>query len=116
MSKYRYNIYDDVREYVKENFGEDITDEDIDKMSRDDVLRYWLEWNGIIGYTSYILNIVDSSETYSKRDVINAINDYIEVLKHDVKRDSDGVEDGTINFVLNNVINSLTEIVSDLNK
>lgn len=58
MSKYRHNIYEDVIEYYKENFGEDITREDVDKMERKEVLRYWLEWNGILGYTYDILDIL----------------------------------------------------------
>lgn len=58
MNKYRTSVYDDVIEYYKENFGEDITREDVDKMERKEVLRYWLEWNGILGYTYDILDIL----------------------------------------------------------
>ena len=56
--KYRMSIYSDVIDYFKENYGEDITKEQIDKMPNKDVLDYYLQWNGIIGYTYDIISIM----------------------------------------------------------
>lgn len=58
--KYRYNIYEDVKEFFKENYDQDITNEDIDKMSNHDVLDYYLSWNGIRGYTGTIIGIMEA--------------------------------------------------------
>lgn len=60
MSKYRYNIYRDVKDFFKENYDEDIDNERIDKMSKRDVLDYYLQWNGIIGWTGDIVNIMEA--------------------------------------------------------
>lgn len=58
MDKYAFNIYRDVKEWFEENDGRIVSDEEIDKMPRECVLDYYLQWNGIIGYTSDILNIM----------------------------------------------------------
>lgn len=60
MSKYRYNIYQDVKEFFKENYDDEITSKDIDEMPKDKVLKYYLEWNGIFGYTNDIVNIMEA--------------------------------------------------------
>ena len=49
------------------------------------------------------------SELYSKQDLLNALNEYIEVLKHDLKIESDR----QIKQMLKNTIISLEEIVSN---
>lgn len=108
--KYRASVYDDVIDYYKENLYTDITKDDVDKMERKDVLRYWLEWNGIIGYDYYILDILGNDEClYTKQDLIKAINAYADVLRGDMARE----KDETIKDVLNNVAYSLNQIVKD---
>ena len=110
MSKYRYYIYQDIKEFFKENYGEDIDNERIDKMSKRDVLDYYLQWNGIIGYTSDIVNIVEANEDlYTKQNVIDNLKHYIDVLKMDVK----GEQDDKCKQILNNVIHSLNDIVEN---
>lgn len=59
MNKYRQSVYQDVIEFIQENEGRTIQEKDVDKMPREQVLDYWLEWNGIIGYTWKILEILD---------------------------------------------------------
>lgn len=111
MKKYRHNVYEDVIEYYKENFYEDITEDDVDKMERDDVLKYWLEWNGIIGYTYDIVNIIEANEDlYSKKDLINSLNAYIDVLKHD----ENSAHSEEVKQVLRNVAYSISEIIENL--
>ena len=56
--KYRASIYSDVKEYFEENYGEKISQEQIDAMPRKDVLDYYLQWNGIFGYTHDIIGIL----------------------------------------------------------
>ena len=57
--KYRASVYDDVKDFFKENYDQEITNDDVDNMSRSEVLSHWLNWNGIIGYTRTILDILD---------------------------------------------------------
>ena len=59
-NKYRFHIYKDVKEWFLENDGREITDEEIDDMSKRDVLEYYLQWNGIFGYTSDIVSIMEA--------------------------------------------------------
>lgn len=56
--KYFREVYDDVKEYHLENHGEHLTDEDINKMPRTQVLCDYLSWNGIYGYNSTIIDIL----------------------------------------------------------
>lgn len=110
MGKYRHNIYEDVIEYYKENFYEDIDEDDVDKMERDDVLKYWLEWNGIIGYTYDIVNIIEANEDlYTKQNVIDNLKDYIDVLKMDASKE----QNYKCKCILNNVIRSLNDIAEN---
>ena len=110
--KYRQAIYNDVIEYFKENFGDDIDQEQVDKMSNKDVLDYYLQWNGIIGYTGDIACIMQAhDELYTKQDVMNELIAYIGVLKHDIN----GEQDKVVKHILNNVIYSLNEIVNNFN-
>lgn len=47
---------------------------------------------------------------YSKQDILNAINAYVEVLEHDKKVETQE----TAKTILRNVIYSLKQIVNDL--
>jgi len=44
---------------ILEDLKENYTKEQINRMSPTKFLNAWLEWEGIIGYTASILNIVD---------------------------------------------------------
>ena len=39
---------------------EDFTDDEIDKKTNRALLNHWLEWNGIIGYTGTIINVIEN--------------------------------------------------------
>lgn len=56
--KYSSSIYDSVQDYYRENFNEELSREEIDRMDRGDVLEAYLYWEGIIGYTSIIKKIM----------------------------------------------------------
>lgn len=57
--KYSTRIYNIVKEHAEWNGYGIITDSDIDKLTRKEVLRRFLEWEGILGYTETILSILD---------------------------------------------------------
>ena len=50
------NIRRDVKEFTDEN---DIFIEDYNKLTTEDILKYYLGWNGIIGYTNDIKEICE---------------------------------------------------------
>ena len=50
-------ILDDLRKYYTPDTEANFI-EQINSMSRGDVLKSWLEWQGIIGYTDSIINII----------------------------------------------------------
>lgn len=56
--KYTSTVYDSVKDYYFENFNETLTNYDIDKMDRGDVLSAFLTWEGIIGYDFLIKKIM----------------------------------------------------------
>lgn len=56
--KYFREVYEDVKEFHKENFGEFLTDYDIDLLPRTQVLNDYLSWNGIYGYNHIIIDIL----------------------------------------------------------
>lgn len=56
--KYFREVYEDVKEFHKENFGEYLTDYDIDLLPRTQVLNDYLSWNGIYGYNRVIIDIL----------------------------------------------------------
>jgi len=58
--KYWRSVYEDLKDYFMENYHQVISNEDIDNMSNKAVLGYWLEWNGIIGYTNDIIEIMEA--------------------------------------------------------
>jgi len=58
MNKYERGIYNALKEHAEWNGASHTTDEAIDKLTRAKVLSIWLEWQGIIGYTNSILNIM----------------------------------------------------------
>ena len=72
--KYNYKVYNDIEEYYRENgFGE-ITHEDIDRLDPSVVLGYWLEWNGIFGYTETILEILHYDDIkHASRNIAEAL-------------------------------------------
>lgn len=56
-----YNYYiqkllDDVKEYYKENLGQEINP---NELSFKELLKCFLEWNGIFGYTEYITTLCE---------------------------------------------------------
>ena len=51
-------IYDRIKAWYEENEGKKITDEEIDKMSKYEILTTFLEWEGIIGYDSAIGSLI----------------------------------------------------------
>ena len=59
-------ILSSVRTSMRENVGkkfEEMSDDDlntlINQKSKKEILRIWLEWEGIIGYTDSILHILN---------------------------------------------------------
>lgn len=56
--KFRRQVYDDIKEYYCENCNTYLTDDDIDKLEMHQVIRAYLEWNGIFGYDVVITDIV----------------------------------------------------------
>jgi len=113
MSKYRNNVYEDVKEYFKENIGDEVTNEQIDKMPAHDVLDYYLQWNGIIGWTSDIVSIMEANDDlFSKQDVMTGIKDYVGILTMDANNE----QDDKCKTILNNVILSLNGLVENFNE
>lgn len=49
---------------------------DIVNLSPRDIVDYWLQWNGIIGYTDNIINLVDAAFSAETRESILRRNDY----------------------------------------
>lgn len=56
---YTSYIRNAIKDYFMENFHEMITDSEIYEMDKHEVLKYFLEWEGIIGYTSFIEQIME---------------------------------------------------------
>lgn len=56
--KYDWRIYYSIKAWYKENEGKIIKDEEIDKMSKYEILDIFLEWEGIIGYTATIGSLI----------------------------------------------------------
>lgn len=54
-------MYEDVKDYVEGNrhYMCD-TDDYINRMSRADILRAWMEWNGMINYSCRIVTLVSA--------------------------------------------------------
>lgn len=63
--KYHYYapiVVDAIINYHKENFGENLTKTDVYLMQPYDILAEYLNWEGILGYTWIIENILVSHE------------------------------------------------------
>lgn len=58
---YNWKIYDSVKAWFEENEQKKITDKEIDKMSKYEVLSIFLEWEGIFGYTDAIASLIDDA-------------------------------------------------------
>ena len=52
ISMLSYGQDGDIIEYCEEN------NVDLESMTRDELINSWLEWNGIIGYTERIIDLV----------------------------------------------------------
>lgn len=65
-SFYIGKILNDVKEYYKENFGEEINP---NMLSFEELLKYFLEWNGIFGYTEYIKALCEYSLPIQEEDL-----------------------------------------------
>lgn len=55
--EYPIEVYTALKEYFKENHEMEIEEDEIEEMSLNDVLSYYLEWEGIIGYDNIIYAI-----------------------------------------------------------
>lgn len=64
--KYDWRIYHSVKAWYEENEEKVPTDEEIDKMSKYDILDIFLEWEGIIGYTTAIGSLIP--DLFDKQD------------------------------------------------
>lgn len=64
--KYDWKIYNSLKNYFLENENKVITDEEIDKMSKYEILSIFLEWEGIIGYESAIGSLIP--DLWDKQD------------------------------------------------
>lgn len=78
-------MYEDVKDYVEENrhYMCD-TDDYINRMSRADILRAWMEWNGMINYSCRIVTLVSA--------MLNEEFDVAEVDFYDFNSNGDVVE------------------------
>ena len=56
----RANIIYDVIQFHEENYDEHLTAYDVEELPLETVLNSYLSWNGILGFTSDILNIIES--------------------------------------------------------
>lgn len=62
-----YGQYEDVVEYVKENFMVEDADDYINScMSEIEIIEAWLFWNGILGYSARIIDLVETVKGYRK--------------------------------------------------
>lgn len=66
--KYFREVYEDVKEFHKENFGEFLTDYDIDLLPRTQVLNDYLSWNGIYGYNRVIIDILLGEDLWEQEN------------------------------------------------
>ena len=57
ISMLSYGQVEDIIEYCEEN------NVDLESLSRDEIINVWLEWNGIIGYTGRIIDLVQIMKT-----------------------------------------------------
>lgn len=62
MNKYPFYIYRDINNYLKENGYNELTESEIDNLSVELVLDYYLSWNGIFGYTNDLLAIFKANK------------------------------------------------------
>lgn len=53
------SINQDILEYLKENVDKNSSYIDVLNLDFRHMLRYYLEWNGIIGYTDYIIDLIE---------------------------------------------------------
>jgi hypothetical protein len=51
-------LYDSIASDILEHVGENSNLEMLEGMSTEELLRHYLEWNGIIGFTGSVMNIV----------------------------------------------------------
>lgn len=58
---YPYNVVKAVEHWFLYN-ADGISEYEVSKMSPEEVLYYFLEWEGIIGYTNTIVNIFQAVE------------------------------------------------------
>ena len=59
MDKYNFHIYRAVKRFFEENYSQELTNEEIDKMPRSCVLEYYCESEGIsTSYCSDFINIL----------------------------------------------------------
>ena len=54
------HILKDVRRNTPFNSKEDFSDDEINKKSNREIFDHWLQWNGLIGYTSTIISVVEN--------------------------------------------------------
>lgn len=55
-----------IREFYIENYGRELSDEDIDALSLPEKLLAYLNWEGIIGYTNNILSLFEQQKVIDK--------------------------------------------------
>lgn len=57
MKKYPYYVVKSVQEYYEENLGVYVSEDEIQKTQRGDILDRYLNWEGILGYNVIIKTI-----------------------------------------------------------
>ena len=63
MDKYFSYVYRAVKHFFEENYNQELTNEEIDKMPRACVLEYYCEWEGIsTSYCDDFINILGASK------------------------------------------------------
>lgn len=58
-NSYVTQINRDIRDYLQSNINEDANLNDVLELDFKHMLRYFLEWNGIIGYDRYIIALIE---------------------------------------------------------
>lgn len=53
------SINEDILNYIKENINPKATYKDLFDLDFKTCLKYYLEWNGIIGYDKYIIALIE---------------------------------------------------------
>lgn len=56
---YNWKIYDSVKAWFEENENKKLSNAEINKMSKYEILDIFLEWEGIIGYTDALGSLID---------------------------------------------------------